>query len=333
MKDKDNTVLVSIICDTFNHEMYIRQCLDGFITQKTDFLFEVLIHDDASTDGTADIIREYKTEYPDIIKPIYQTENQYSKKIKIWEAYQFPRAKGKYIALCEGDDYWTDPYKLQKQVDFMEKNPDYGMVFTNTYHYIEKKKKLIIPKPTTNYNILDIFNANPIRLLTVLFEKHSLLECSQYLINNNTETFDYPIFLWFSNFSKIHCLTDITGVYRIIPNSMTHSKDIDKRISFQQKRYKTQYFAVSNYDIEIDKSRVEYEHYYKCYTECLLYDKNKQRINEYKKYFKKNNVSKIKNILIRYSLKNDIIEFLIIKTIFLLRNLLNIKNCTKIRKG
>jgi glycosyltransferase involved in cell wall biosynthesis len=95
--------------------------------QKTNFLFEVLVHDDASTDGTVDIIREYETKYPDIIKPIYQTENQYSKGISISPTYQFPRAKGKYIALCEGDDYWTDPLKLQKQVDFLEANPTYSL--------------------------------------------------------------------------------------------------------------------------------------------------------------------------------------------------------------
>ena len=102
--------------------------------QKTDFPFEILIHDDASTDGTADIIREYEAKYPDIIKPIYQTENQYSKGIKVSQVYQFPRAKGKYIALCEGDDYWTDPYKLQKQVDFRSES---------RIHYVPSSKHVV----------------------------------------------------------------------------------------------------------------------------------------------------------------------------------------------
>lgn len=82
-----------------------------------------MIHDDASTDHSADIIRKYEAKYPDIIKPIYQTDNQYSKGIKINRTYQFPRAKGKYIACCEGDDYWCDNQKLQKQFDIMENNP------------------------------------------------------------------------------------------------------------------------------------------------------------------------------------------------------------------
>ena len=100
----EKTPLVSVCTLAYNHEPYIRECLDGILMQKTNFAFELLIHDDASTDGTADIIREYETKYPDIIKPIYQTENQYRKRIRINSTYNFPRAKGKYIALCEGDD-------------------------------------------------------------------------------------------------------------------------------------------------------------------------------------------------------------------------------------
>lgn len=120
--DKTNDIIVSISCITYNHEPYIRECLDGFMLQKTTFPIEILIHDDASTDGTAEIIREYEAKYPKIIKPIYQTENQYSKGISISATFNWPRAKGKYIAMCEGDDYWTDPLKLQKQVDALEKN-------------------------------------------------------------------------------------------------------------------------------------------------------------------------------------------------------------------
>ena len=101
---------ISICCLTYNHEPYIEQCLEGFLMQKVDFPIEILIHDDASTDKTAEIIRKYESKYPEIIKPVYQSENQYSKGISVSRVYQFPRAQGKYIALCEGDDYWTDPF-------------------------------------------------------------------------------------------------------------------------------------------------------------------------------------------------------------------------------
>ena len=117
-------IMVSIICNAFNHENYIRDALEGFVMQKTNFEFEVLIHDDASTDKTADIIREYEAKYPDLIKPIYQTENQYSKGNGMVGKIQLERAKGKYISYCEGDDYWTDPLKLQKQYDALEAHPE-----------------------------------------------------------------------------------------------------------------------------------------------------------------------------------------------------------------
>ncbi len=123
MSEKDE-IMVSVSCLAYNHEPYIRDCLEGFVNQKANFKFEVLVHDDASTDKTAEIIREYEHKYPDIIKPIYQQNNQYSGEGHISERFQFPRAKGKYIAECEGDDYWCDENKLQKQFDILESHPE-----------------------------------------------------------------------------------------------------------------------------------------------------------------------------------------------------------------
>ena len=120
-------IAVSISCLVYNHENYLRRCLDGFLSQKTNFAFEILIHDDASTDSSADIIREYEAKYPDIVKPIYQTENQYSKKVNMHFTYQYPRARGKYFCVCEGDDYWCDDTKLQKQFDVMEAHPEVAL--------------------------------------------------------------------------------------------------------------------------------------------------------------------------------------------------------------
>lgn len=122
-------VMVSICCITYNQIEYIRDALEGFVNQKTDFGYEVLIHDDASTDGTAQVIREYADRYPDLFRPILQAENQYSKGLtNISGTYNFPRARGRYIAMCEGDDYWTDETKLQRQVDFLEAHPDCSLV-------------------------------------------------------------------------------------------------------------------------------------------------------------------------------------------------------------
>ncbi|WP_057935979.1 glycosyltransferase [Algoriphagus resistens] len=130
-QNSSSKVVVSICCLTYNHANFIEQAIEGFLAQKTDFSYEILIHDDASTDGTTEIIQTYQTRYPHLIKPIIQKENQWSKGLRAVSAtYNFPRAAGKYIAMCEGDDYWTDPLKLQKQVDFLENNPDYVI----TYH-------------------------------------------------------------------------------------------------------------------------------------------------------------------------------------------------------
>lgn len=123
----NNEIIVSIRCSAYNHEAYIRQCLEGFVMQQTNFRFEAVVHDDASTDGTVAIIKEYAEKYPDIIKPIYETENQYSKHDGSLGRIINSHMRGKYIAMCEGDDYWIDPLKLQKQVDFLEAHPDYVM--------------------------------------------------------------------------------------------------------------------------------------------------------------------------------------------------------------
>ena len=146
-----NKPVVSVCCLAYNHESYIRQCLDGFVMQQTNFPFEVLIHDDASTDNTVAIIKEYVAKYPDIIKPVYQTENQYSKGVKVTSVYNFPRAQGRYIAMCEGDDYWIDPLKLQKQVDFMDENPDFSFsmgrvdILIDSTGEIKKRKEMVNP--------------------------------------------------------------------------------------------------------------------------------------------------------------------------------------------
>ncbi len=123
--------IVSICCTTYNHEKYLAQTLDGFLSQETEYPYEILIHDDASPDGTQAIIRDYAQRYPDKIFPILQTENQYSKEIPISETFNFPRARGKYIAMCEGDDYWCDPHKLQRQIAHMESDPTCTFCFTN----------------------------------------------------------------------------------------------------------------------------------------------------------------------------------------------------------
>ncbi len=142
--------IVSICCVTYNHAPFIRQALDGFLMQepptgvsKDEPWYEILIHDDCSTDGTTEIIKEYAAKYPDKIFPLYEEENQYSKGAKV-DLFNFTRAKGKYRAYCEGDDYWTEPKKLQMQVDFMESHPEYSVCFHAYKAYNAKTKQLYL---------------------------------------------------------------------------------------------------------------------------------------------------------------------------------------------
>ncbi len=262
----EETPLVSISCITYNHESYIRQCLDGFMMQKTNFAFEILIHDDASTDKTADIIREYETKYPEIIKPIYQTVNQYSKGIKISITFNFPRAKGKYIALCEGDDYWTDPHKLQRQVDFLEANSDFGLVHTNFVAYNQKEdtyREITFKRDTGN--VFDKFlETNQVGALTVLFRKEILAPVYQEeFIKKRFLMGDYPMWLYIARFYKIGYIDEETAVYRVLPESMSNTQNKIKAAYFKSSVLEIRaYFAkqYGNINLILDDLLNQYKH-------------------------------------------------------------------------
>ena len=140
--DKMENISVSICCITYNHENFIRDTLDGFLSQKTNFAFEVLIHDDASTDNTQQIIIEYAQKCPDIIKPILQKENLRSKGISVQRTYNYTRITGKYVAFCDGDDYWSDPLKLQMQYDALEEHTDCALCVHKTRLIKENGEKM-----------------------------------------------------------------------------------------------------------------------------------------------------------------------------------------------
>ncbi len=143
------TPRLSVACITYNAAKYIRQALDGFLMQKTDFPFEVLVHDDASTDGTAEIVREYAERRPDVIRAVFQKENQWSKGVAVAPRFLWPLIRGEYVAMCEGDDYWTDPLKLQKQVDWLDAHPESSVCFHPVVVHFEdgSRKDAVYPMP------------------------------------------------------------------------------------------------------------------------------------------------------------------------------------------
>lgn len=219
MNQDNKDILVSVSCITYNHAPYIRQCLDGFMMQQTNFLFEVLIHDDASTDGTTEIIREYAAKYPDIIKPLYEEENQWLKGRRGSAVFNFPRAKGKYIALCEGDDYWTDPLKLQKQVDFLESHPDYTMCFARAIEHFENEKKedqIFSLVEDREYKGVELFENWIVPTASVLFRRE-IIDTKLYESYQTNEKIifgDTPLFLTCAHYGKIRGFNDVFSVYR-----------------------------------------------------------------------------------------------------------------------
>lgn len=123
--------LVTVICLTYNQADYVQDMLEGLLMQETDFEVEYIIHDDASTDGTQVILKEYETKYPGVFRMVYEQENQWSKGVKITQQLLVPMIRGKYVAFCEGDDFWIDRHKLQIQADFLEAHPEYACVVHN----------------------------------------------------------------------------------------------------------------------------------------------------------------------------------------------------------
>lgn len=221
--------LLSICCTSYNHEKYIRETLDGFLMQKTTFPIEILIHDDASTDKSVEIIKEYAQKDSRIIT-ILQTENQYSQKIKPWSNFLFPLAKGKYIALCEGDDYWIDPLKLQKQVDFLEAHADFNICFHASKVYIEDTKIFEADSFKGKFpevlNIKDLALKNYIRTNTVVLRNNFTLP-DWY---NNLPFGDWPLYLIMLKDKKIKYLDDVMGVYRIHSKGVWSGADKGKMI-------------------------------------------------------------------------------------------------------
>lgn len=144
---------VSIFCLTFNHVHFIRDAIEGFLIQRTTFSVEILVHDDASTDGTLEIVQEYEKRYPKLIFPIYQKENQYSKGIDPFTKFLIPRARGKYISVCEGDDWWIDPLKLQKQVNVFDAYPDTIICGARAKTWNENRKEFTVVKPALDKDI------------------------------------------------------------------------------------------------------------------------------------------------------------------------------------
>lgn len=223
MKNADKT-LVSIHCITYNQKDYIRQCLDGFVMQKTNFKFVAYVGDDCSTDGTTEIVREYEQKYPYIIKGIYHSENTGGEQNYFDVANM---CKTKYVAICEGDDYWTDPYKLQKQVDFLESHPDCSICFhpVNVIYDgfdFEKQDEIYPNQEMENkgFTFENLLNINFIQTNSVMYRwRFNDLNIQEYFPENILPG-DWYLHLLHAKVGKIGYLPEVMSVYRRNPNGI-----------------------------------------------------------------------------------------------------------------
>jgi glycosyltransferase involved in cell wall biosynthesis len=243
----DKDPVISICCITFNHESYIEDALKGFLNQITDFPIEILVHDDASKDSTAQIIQDYQRKYPNLIKPILQVENQFSKGLLMNESFNFPRARGEYIAFCEGDDYWTDPKKLQMQKSFLEKNLDYSFCFhkvseldaTVQFDAYSAYTKL---SKTTVYS-KDVILNHYIPTLSLVFRKKSLDEFLPHL-KGGFVSGDIFIEVLLSSRGKGFFFKSEMGVYRHHDGGLTKGKKDAAKVIRSAKSYILLYDAL-----------------------------------------------------------------------------------------
>lgn len=235
-----NSPLLSVCLITYQHASFIRQAIESVLMQKVNFHWELIIADDFSTDGTREILLGYKKKYSEFIRLILQEENVGA--TKNWmDLIKTPQSK--YITCFEGDDYWIDPHKLQNQVDFLEANPEYGVVCTD-YHIMNEKgeitkynylKKLKKEKLNRDISFEDIIvSTHPIRTATACFRREHIDSFINVYLNNIRGQFkigDIPLWLHISLRSKLKYLTITTAVYRITPG--TASRLIDPKDQFE----------------------------------------------------------------------------------------------------
>ncbi|HEV3469262.1 MAG TPA: glycosyltransferase [Pyrinomonadaceae bacterium] len=209
--------LVSVCCVAYNQARYIRDALEGFLMQQTDFPFEIIVHDDCSTDGTTEILREYEARAGGRLRVMYEEENQYSKGKKVF-AMTFAEARGRYVALCEGDDFWTDPLKLSKQVGLLEAHPGYAFCFHPARWLDEQSERprheAIEPPSVKEFYTLDdlLENANFIPTCSTMFRRELLGDYPEWI--QKTRFGDVALYLFAAHRGKIGFINEPMATYR-----------------------------------------------------------------------------------------------------------------------
>ena len=306
-KENENRPIVVVFCTSFNHGKYIKQTLDSIMKQKTDYSFKIVVHDDASTDNSQEIIREYAKRFPETIIPILQKENQFSKGVNVYNEQLEELMQGKYIAYCECDDYWTDENKLQKQIDYMENHPNCSMCVHNTKKVNESGNDLDIlfnnVGEDKDYCAEDV----------ILAGGGGLFHTSSYLYRTELKAImpdcfmmkkvaDYPMAIYMSTKGYIHYMKETMSAYRVAAIqswSVIFNKDNHARVSHYLEIIRTlkKMDEYTKYQYTNAFQKIINENEY-LYLFCTYQFKKICQNNEYKNQFKKNSLlTRIKYII------------------------------------
>lgn len=257
--DKEYTVLIH--CTTYNHGKYIKDALEGFVMQKCSYSFCAIIIDDCSTDNNAEIIREYAEKYPDIIKPLLLGENHMQRGILRDPYFEKWHQSAKYIAQCEGDDFWTDPLKLQKECDYLDSHPEKSLVYTDCNVYFHDQGRLIKDafksgyfKKTTNYK--DFF-----------LEGKYLTPCSWVYKLKDYNAIKTPDFTTDGSLckafglllnDKVGYIDDTTCTYRVVHSGASHNSDLKVRYKYLRGVFETERYFLKEYSDYFTEEEVHY---------------------------------------------------------------------------
>lgn len=302
--ERSDHPLVVIWSLVYNHKPYLRDFFQGILMQQTNFRFILIVHDDKSTDGSTDIICEYAEKYPDIIKPILESENQYSKKDGsidriMYEAISSSGAK--YIAFCEGDDYWSDPLKLQMQVDFLQSHIDYGMCYSKVAKLLQNKNEIHGEFGGNAETYEQLIKGNNVPTLTTMIRTDIYYEYYD-LINPYVQHWlmmDYPLWLYIANKTHVKYLNVVTGIYRVINNSASHPVNYLSQLTFAKSYCLIRNFYNNRFNIINTKLSNEIElDVLKAELKIALYKniKKKEAVSQLRKYYYTKSLNIIKRI-------------------------------------
>ena len=326
-------------CMTYNQSKFICDTLKGFEMQATTFPVVYCIVDDASTDGEQGLLQSWAEQhlmlnekdvaykksfsYGEIIYArhkdnsncfflfLFLKENHHGKKAK--EPYLSEWAdNSKYCAFCEGDDYWTDPYKLQKQVDFLEAHPDYGMCHTDFYTTGRRRITPIKPQEDDMYWPSILINGIRIGTVTSVVRNSIYNNIPKLYSGKGWPIGDLPIWYEIARVSKIKYLPEITATYRIVAESASHSQSLEKVLRYEEKKMEMKRFYAKTYNVEVDERIWETQ----SYEIIIRFAARNRRVDVAEKYFaeaKKKNIVSRKMQLYYYAAKCSLIEWLLRK--------------------